>query len=265
MLKISLSFFLAIFAFVSLAAAQNSNKAVKTSGAVNKARALTNADVNSGVEPELANSTVRGRVYYEDTGRAVKRASLILVRAEGGPGEASGLTDANGEFVFRKVKAGTYYAMINAPGIVTPLAYLDFSRIQGGEKEAMEEAVLNFEKIVVDGVNELNVQIPAKRGGAVSGRIIYENGDPAIGSGSRCCESCAANSFPFSLTCRPCSECFQVSWATGKRTTGASTGSPDCRPVSISSKQPKAPAIPKATREAREWEDLRPFSAPTRF
>lgn len=181
MLKISLSLFLAIFALVPLAAAQNSNKAVKTSGAVNKARTLTNADVNSGVEPEPANSTVRGRVYYEDTGRAVKRASLILVRAEGGPGEASGLTDANGEFIFRKVKAGTYYAMINAPGIVTPLAYLDFSRIQGGEKEAMEEAVLNFEKIVVDGVNELNVQIPAKRGGAVSGRIIYENGDPAIG------------------------------------------------------------------------------------
>jgi hypothetical protein len=128
-----------------------------------------------------ANSTVRGRVYYEDTGRPVKRASLMLTKMDSGPGEAATITDGNGEFVIRNVKAGTYYAMVNAPGVVSPIAFLDFTRLRDNESQAFEEAQANFDKIMVDGVNELTIQIPARRGGAVSGRVIYDNGDPAIG------------------------------------------------------------------------------------
>jgi hypothetical protein len=131
-----------------------------------------------------ANSTVRGRIFYADTGRAVKRAPIMLIRENtgDGPGEATGLTDNEGNFQVKKVRAGTYYPMINAPGVVSPLAYADFSKMRGGgDKEAFENAFKEFLPIVVDGINDVYVQVPAIRGGAIGGRVMYDDGDAAIG------------------------------------------------------------------------------------
>lgn len=127
--------------------------------------------------PEPPKSTVRGRVYYEDTGRAVKRTSIMLMGKEGRR-EVSGLTDNNGVFQIKNVPAGTYYAFINAPGVVSPLAFADLSKPRN---DGLEEAVESFPPIVVSGVVDVNVEIPARRGGAISGRVMYADGDPAIG------------------------------------------------------------------------------------
>lgn len=131
------------------------------------------------VPPRPANSTIRGRVYYEDTGRPVKRTSILLVSKEPGGGrELSGLTDNEGWFQIDKVKAGTYFALINAPGVVSPLAFIDPRRAL---RESRDDATIGFEPIVVNGINNIEVNIPARRGGAVSGRVTYADGDPAIG------------------------------------------------------------------------------------
>ncbi len=127
--------------------------------------------------PEPPKSTVRGRVYYEDTGRAVKRTSIMLM-GKGGGREASGLTDNNGNFQIKNVAAGTYYAFVNAPGVVSPLAFADFSK---PKDDGLEEAVEGFQPIIVSGIGDLNVEIAARRGGAISGRVMYADGDPAIG------------------------------------------------------------------------------------
>ncbi|MBS1797613.1 MAG: carboxypeptidase regulatory-like domain-containing protein [Acidobacteria bacterium] len=127
-------------------------------------------------------STIRGRVYYADTGRAVKRCMVMLMRDDGsgGPGGApSAITDGEGAFQMKKVAAGTYYAMVNAPGVVSPLAYADFSK--SNEREGLRDAYAYFDKIVVDGVTDLDVQIGAQRGGAIGGRVTYDDGDAAIG------------------------------------------------------------------------------------
>jgi hypothetical protein len=127
-------------------------------------------------------SVVRGRVFYAETSRPVRRASIMLV-SQGGPGEAGGLTDNEGNFEIRNVKAGIYYPMVNAPGVVSPLAFLDFSKVASGgsEKDAMGDAFKDFQKIVVNGVNDVDIQIAARRGGAISGRVMYDDGDAAIG------------------------------------------------------------------------------------
>ena len=127
--------------------------------------------------PEPPKSTVRGRVFYEDTGRAVKRASIMLM-GKGGGREVSGLTDNNGVFQIKNVTAGTYYAFINAPGVVSPLAYADLTK---GKDEGFDDAIEEFPPIVVNGIGDLDVQVAARRGGAISGRIMYADGDPAIG------------------------------------------------------------------------------------
>ncbi|MDQ2746773.1 MAG: carboxypeptidase-like regulatory domain-containing protein, partial [Acidobacteriota bacterium] len=128
--------------------------------------------------PTPLKATVRGRVFYEDTGRPVRRTSITLMGKSGGGRDWTGLTDNNGNFQIKDVVAGTYYAFVNAPGIISPLAYADLSR---SKNEGIEEAVENFAPIIVSGIGDLDVQIPARRGGAISGRVTYADGDPAIG------------------------------------------------------------------------------------
>lgn len=148
---------------------------------------IANVDVNITRVPEPpAKSTVRGRVFYGDTGRAVRRASVMLIPEDvsGGPvRDAGGLTDSDGYFQIKNVRAGAYFPMVNAPGVVSPMAYADFSKMGpgGSEKEAFDGAFALFEKIVVNGMTDVDVQIPAKRGGAISGRVTYADGDAAIG------------------------------------------------------------------------------------
>lgn len=152
----------------SKAQMQNANRAVVVSNAMR---------VEYSPTPEPLKSTVRGRVFYEDTGRAVKRTSLMLMGKDGGR-EFSGLTDNAGVFEIKNVVAGTYYAFVNAPGVVSPLAYADLTK---SKNDGFEDAVMNFPPIIVAGGVDTDAQIPVRRGGAISGRVMYADGDPAIG------------------------------------------------------------------------------------
>jgi hypothetical protein len=200
-------FLIFIFAFAS-AYAQNTNvkvvkpKPVAANTAVNAVAVPTpkktprpkvkatpvNVDIPTEMygepktEEEPANSTIRGRVFYEDSGRAVKRCSIMLMPKnlrDGGSRDYSGLTDGNGYFQIKNVKAGSYYAVINAPGVVSPLAYADVSKQR--DEEGLANAFDSFEAITVNGINDTEVQVPARRGGAISGRVMYDDGDTAIG------------------------------------------------------------------------------------
>ena len=148
---------------------------------VSNTKIMTNSMMmgNYRPTPEPPKSTVRGRVFYEDTGRAVRRASIMLMSKNPGSGrEVTGLTDNNGFFQIKNVTAGTYYAFINAPGVVSPLAFADFTK---PKNDGLDEAVEGFQPIIVSGVGDLDVQVPARRGGAISGRVMYADGDAVIG------------------------------------------------------------------------------------
>lgn len=125
-----------------------------------------------------ANSTIRARVYYEDTGRAVKRTSVMFITKDRGGGEVAGTTDADGNIEVKNVRAGKYYAIVNAPGVVSPMAYIDLRRDRA---DSFDEQLAGFTPIVVNGISDLQIQIPARRGGAISGRVTYADGDTAIG------------------------------------------------------------------------------------
>lgn len=129
--------------------------------------------------PEPANSTLRARVYFEDTGRPVRRTNVMLAAmGSTGPGGArNALTDDEGNLVITGLKAGRYFAIINLPGIVTPLAYLDMSQ----DREDFGKAESHFYPIVIDGVTDAIANIGAKRGGIISGRVMYSDGDVATG------------------------------------------------------------------------------------
>jgi hypothetical protein len=160
----------------------NSNTSANTAASLS---ALANTMAMTTPTPP-ANSTVRGRVFYADTGRAIKRAPIMLMdeNTENGPGSSpSAITDSEGYFQMKNVRAGTYYALVNAPGVVSPLAFFDFSAAdnRNSEKAAFEKAFAGFEKIFVDGITSIDIQVSAQRGGAIGGRITYDDGDAAIG------------------------------------------------------------------------------------
>ncbi|MFL6208181.1 MAG: carboxypeptidase regulatory-like domain-containing protein [Pyrinomonadaceae bacterium] len=125
---------------------------------------------------------LRGRVVYDDTGRAVRRARVLLLAdmstEESGP--AAVISNARGEFVFEHVQAGTYYVVVEGPGLLTPYSFLnvedtldnqiDFNAFRG-----------QFEQVTVDGSGgNVEVQVRARRGAAITGKVTYENGDAAI-------------------------------------------------------------------------------------
>lgn len=129
--------------------------------------------------PVPMRSVLRGFVFYEDSGRPIKRTSVILLPSEKGAGqEASGVTDNNGKIEFRNVKAGRYFAVVNAPGVVSPIAY---ANLQGPRDDFVNDEINMLPSITVDGLSDQEIPIAARRGGAISGRVSYPEGDPAIG------------------------------------------------------------------------------------
>ncbi len=136
--------------------------------------------------PEPPKSTVRGRVIYGDTGRAVRRAGLMLMSAKGAGGggsrESSGVTNERGEFEIKGVVAGSYFVSVSTPGILTPFSSLvDIDSIRLNDAAATAEISKNFQEVAVNGINDADVTIVVKRGAAITGRIMYADGEEAAG------------------------------------------------------------------------------------
>lgn len=142
---------------------------------------------NVAPTPEPPKSTIRGRVIYADTGRPVRRAGLMLLPAKslGGRGrENAGVTNERGEFEIKDVVEGRYFVSVSTPGVLTPFSLLtSFGRMNGGDdSSAMANVAKEFQEIAVNGINDIDTTIVVKRGAAITGRIMYADGETAIGA-----------------------------------------------------------------------------------
>lgn len=127
-----------------------------------------------------AGVTVYGRVVYEGTSRPVRRARIVLLNADGTGRERSGLTDARGEFRIREVPAGSYFPGVDAPGVVSPVSFVALEELRGDAMN-VDEIRKHADEIVIDGTRDEEVTVRARRGAAISGRVTYADGDPAVG------------------------------------------------------------------------------------
>ncbi|MBD0370463.1 MAG: carboxypeptidase regulatory-like domain-containing protein [Pyrinomonadaceae bacterium] len=170
--------FICIIATASLTRAQDTSTTSSTSTQV-----VVEQQEKPQPTPEApAKSIVRGRVIYEDSNRPVRRARVLLLRTDGGGGpEKGGATNERGEFTVKDVPAGSYVVMIDAPGIITPLSSI---ALEDGmdEKSAFVSIRKEFEEVSVNGTNRVDVLIRARRGGVITGRVTYQDGDPATGA-----------------------------------------------------------------------------------
>jgi hypothetical protein len=128
-----------------------------------------------------ADSTVRGRVVYDDTSRPVRRARVLLITDGGGRSEYGARTDARGDFRIKGVRAGTYYAFVDVPGVLSPVGFVSIDDMHtAGGAPRLGEGRKYFDRVEVDGRADVNVTVHARRGGSISGRLSYADGDPAV-------------------------------------------------------------------------------------
>jgi hypothetical protein len=129
-----------------------------------------------------ANSTVRGRVVYDDTSRPVRRARIILTGEGGARSEYVALTDGRGEFRLRGVRAGTYLAFVDVPGVLSPVGFISLDDLRGGGPNMPDLGAgrVFFDVVEVDGKEDVNVTVHARHGGSIAGRVTYTDGDPAV-------------------------------------------------------------------------------------
>jgi hypothetical protein len=139
----------------------------------------TGAVENAQQEVAKAQSVVRGRAVYDDTGRPIRRARVLLLEIESRGSERMGNTNSSGEFQIKDVPAGSYFVMVDIAGVITPLSFVDLEEA-ANNKINFEEIKKQFDEVVVDGTHDVTVKVRARRGGAISGKVTYADGDPAV-------------------------------------------------------------------------------------
>lgn len=112
-------------------------------------------------------STVSVRAIYKDTERPVRRAAVQIVSEDLPRVPRQGVTDGRGEFSFKNVPAGQYRIYVGFPGFTNGFAGYDHS---------------NPVLVDVDGTSSSDVKIRAERAAAITGKITYPDGEPAIGA-----------------------------------------------------------------------------------
>lgn len=130
--------------------------------------------------PEIPTFVVTGRVVYEHTDRPVRRAQISLMQLpeRRGVGEYSSATDREGRFTISNVPPGVYFAFVNSPGIITPYAFMALN--EKGPSDSFDvKAIKEYcTEVVVS--SDVGVTVRARRGGAISGKITYADGEPAV-------------------------------------------------------------------------------------
>ena len=123
----------------------------------------------------VGHSIITGRVVYADTGRPIRRATVMLY--EDLKRAPVRLTPANvrGEFRFTGVVAGSYFVVPEAPGIISPMSAFSISELGiGGHHEA------DYTRVTVDGKNASRCEVKANRAGTIKGTITYDDKEPVV-------------------------------------------------------------------------------------
>lgn len=145
-----------------------------------RARRVPQEQEESKKPPPPSNTTLYGHAVYDDTNRPVRRARVMLVDETGSRPEYNALTDFDGAFRIEHVREGSYLVFVDAPGIISPVGFINFNARRGRGAPDFTEARKFLDVVDVDGKQDSRVTVRARRGAALGGKVTYADGDPAV-------------------------------------------------------------------------------------
>lgn len=110
-------------------------------------------------------SIINVRAIYQDTERPVRRAPVQIYSDDFPRVSRQGVTDGRGEFSFKNVPEGQYRVTVGFASATNGFFAID-------DRNAV--------KIDVDGTSSVGVKIRTERSGAITGKVTYPDGEPAI-------------------------------------------------------------------------------------
>lgn len=142
------------------------------------------ANPSSAAKPEakkVQTGSVSGQVFYEDTGKPVRNARILLIPEEHGGDAAYAVSDREGNFHISKVGEGNYVADVESPGCISAMAFFDASALTRKEDDKDEDFDTgklknDFVSAKVNADQETRINAFCKRGGAIAGTVSYEDG-----------------------------------------------------------------------------------------
>ena len=125
--------------------------------------------------------SVSGQVLYEDTGKPVRHARIMLIPEQEGGNPAFAISDREGNFHIPKVEQGNYIADVESPGCISAVGFYDAADFKRHDSDNLDTTRLksDFVETRVDSGQETRLNAYCKRGGAIAGAITYEDGTPA--------------------------------------------------------------------------------------
>lgn len=114
-------------------------------------------------------STIRGKAIYADSERPARRTRVMLFGVDDVYQPRTAVTDGRGEFIFKNLPAGQYQILADYAGYTNGGPSIDL-------KKRKPVAVS------IDGTGNSEVTVRTERGGAITGKITYPDGEPAVGA-----------------------------------------------------------------------------------
>ncbi len=144
---------------------------------------------------EAATGTMAGHVFYGDTNRPARMATVALVpmkevsefdpKAETNFGSQPGITGIttglDGSFSQQKVKAGTYYILAEKEGYISPMAQFSLEDQMHPTAETKKLIDKSLQKVIIEPNATTTVEVRLERGAVISGIVTFDDGGAASG------------------------------------------------------------------------------------
>jgi hypothetical protein len=117
----------------------------------------------------------------DDSDEKAAAGALASIFASAGDMMTSATVDASGAYTLSALKPGTYYIHAILPGYVDPLAAftpVDLASTDPSVQKRIHDAV---QTVTIAGQSPAHVDLRLELGAAISGRVLYDDGSPAIG------------------------------------------------------------------------------------
>jgi hypothetical protein len=145
--------------------------------------------VSAVTHAQQPTGSVTGTVLAQDTRRPIRFASVQFqsvgsvanangARFGGFGGGTQARTEIDGTFVATGLEPGDYYVTASAPGYVPERALLAAAVANGSDPGQL---LAGLPTVHVDSGGSSSVNLTLQRGGALGGRLVWEDGSPAAG------------------------------------------------------------------------------------